>query len=192
MRRFSCLEDEFNRRETGQNTRIAELASTAGEEVRTILFGFGNAEVKMIRAFRHTSLLLILLFTLGALGAAQSSEGTKSSPDNPPTSPSDPTTVDGQPVYKVGNGVTSPRAIYSPDPEYSDQARKKKFQGTCVLGLIVGADGNPRDIRVTQRLGKGLDEQAITAVKKWKFEPGRKDGQPVAVQINVEVTFRIR
>jgi TonB family protein len=95
------------------------------------------------------------------------------------------------PVLKVGNGVSPPRLIYSPEPEYSKEARKKKFQGTCVLRVIVGADGNPRDIRVQRTLGHGLDEKAIEAVKKWKFEPAQKDGQPVAVQINVEVSFRL-
>jgi periplasmic protein TonB len=97
----------------------------------------------------------------------------------------------GGEVYKVGRGVTPPRAIYSPDPQYSKKARKAKFQGTCVLWLVVGADGKPRNIRVQRTLGMGLDEEAIKAVEKWKFEPARKDGQPVAVQINVEVTFRL-
>ncbi len=88
-------------------------------------------------------------------------------------------------------GIRPPHVIYSPDPEYSKKALKAKFQGTCVLWLIVGADGNPRDIKVERPLGKGLDEKAIEAVKKWRFEPGTKDGAPVATQIEVEVTFRL-
>jgi protein TonB len=94
-------------------------------------------------------------------------------------------------VFRVGGGVSAPKATFAPDPEYSEEARKAKFQGTCVLWLIVGPDGHPRDIRVSRTLGLGLDEKAIEAVKNWKFEPAMKDGKPVAVQINVEVDFRL-
>ena len=94
-------------------------------------------------------------------------------------------------VYRIGHGVSAPRAIYSPDPDYSEEARKAKYQGTLVLYVVVGADGRPHDIRVTRSLGLGLDEKAIEAVRTWKFEPAQKDGQPVAVMVNVEVNFRI-
>jgi protein TonB len=94
-------------------------------------------------------------------------------------------------AFRVGGGVSAPRPISTPDPEYSEEARKAKYQGTCVLWLIVGPDGRPRDMRVARSLGLGLDEKAIEAVKNWRFEPAMKDGKPVAVQINVEVSFRL-
>ncbi len=94
-------------------------------------------------------------------------------------------------VFRVGGGVSAPRPVFTPDPEYSEEARKAKYQGTCVLWMIVGSDGKTRDIRVMQTLGLGLDEKAIEAVKQWRFEPAMKDGHPVAVQVNVEVTFRL-
>ena len=94
-------------------------------------------------------------------------------------------------VFRVGGGVSAPKAIFAPDPEYSEEARKAKYSGTCVLWLIVGRDGRPRDIKVARTLGLGLDEKAIEAVKTWRFEPAKKDGQPVDVQINVEVSFRL-
>jgi periplasmic protein TonB len=94
-------------------------------------------------------------------------------------------------AYKIGGGVSAPKVIYQPDPEYSEEARKAKFSGTCVLWLVVGPDGKARDIRVARTLGLGLDEKAIEAVKTWRFEPGMKDGKPVATQLNVEVTFRL-
>ncbi len=94
-------------------------------------------------------------------------------------------------VFRVGGGVSAPRALYSPDPEYSEEARKAKYQGVCVLNLVVGPDGKPRDIKVTHTLGLGLDEKAIEAVQKWKFDPALKDGKPVAVLISVEVSFRL-
>jgi periplasmic protein TonB len=94
-------------------------------------------------------------------------------------------------AFRVGGGVSAPKAIYAPDPEYSEEARKVKHMGTVVLWLVVGPDGKPRDIRVLRTLGLGLDEKAIEAVKTWRFEPAYKDGKPVAVQINVEVNFHL-
>ncbi len=94
-------------------------------------------------------------------------------------------------AFRVGGGVSAPKAIYAPDPEYSEEARKVKHMGTVVLWLVVGPDGKPRDIRVLRTLGLGLDEKAIEAVKNWRFEPAMKDGKPVAVQINVEVNFHL-
>ena len=97
----------------------------------------------------------------------------------------------GGDTYRVGNGVSAPRAVYSPDPEYSDEARRVKMQGNVVLSLVVDPRGHVRDVRVARSLGMGLDEKAIEAVRKWKFEPGVRDGYPVPVQVNVEVNFRL-
>jgi protein TonB len=94
-------------------------------------------------------------------------------------------------AYRVGGGVSAPKVIYDPDPEYSEEARKAKYQGTVVLWLVVGPDGKPQQIRVSRSLGMGLDEKAVEAVRQWRFEPSKKDGQPVPVQINVEVNFRL-
>ncbi len=84
-------------------------------------------------------------------------------------------------AFRVGGGVSAPKVIYQPDPEYSEEARKVKHMGTVVLCLVVGPDGKPRDIRVLRTLGLGLDEKAIEAVKTWRFDPAMKDGKPVAV-----------
>jgi protein TonB len=94
-------------------------------------------------------------------------------------------------VFRIGKGVTPPRVIYQTDPEFSEEARKAKYQGTCVLGLVVDANGRPTAIRVINALGMGLDEKAIESVKNWKFEPGKKDGHDVAVEIAVEVDFHL-
>jgi TonB family protein len=85
------------------------------------------------------------------------------------------------PAYKVGGDISAPRPLHTPDPEYSKEARKAKYHGTCILRLIVGADGKTHDITVTRSLGHGLDEKAIEAVQKWKFIPAMKAGNPVAV-----------
>jgi TonB family protein len=94
-------------------------------------------------------------------------------------------------VFKVGGGISAPQAISTPDPEYTEEARQAKAQGTCILWLIVDDQGHPRDIRVVRGLGFGLDTKAIDAVRQWKFQPALKDGRPVNVQISVEVGFRL-
>ncbi len=81
--------------------------------------------------------------------------------------------------------------IYRVEPEYTEAARKAKYQGTVVLYAVVGPDGKVRDLRVVRALGLGLDEKALDAVRQWKFRPGLKDGQPVAVAASIEVTFRL-
>jgi TonB family protein len=97
----------------------------------------------------------------------------------------------GGEAFRPGNGVSAPRAIYDPEPEYSDEARRIRYQGVVVLSVVVDPSGHPRNIHILRALGLGLDEKAIQAVQKWKFEPGMKDGRPVAVAVNVEVNFRL-
>lgn len=94
-------------------------------------------------------------------------------------------------IFVVGGGVSAPRAIFDPDPDYSEEARKAHYQGVVALHLIVDAKGKPRDIRVQRSLGMGLDQKAIEAVSNWRFQPAMKDGRPVAVQIMVEVNFHL-
>ena len=94
-------------------------------------------------------------------------------------------------VFKVGGGISAPQPVLMPDPEYTEEARRAKTQGTCTLFLIVDAAGQPRDIRVVHGLGFGLDAKAIEAVKQWRFDPALKDGKPVTVQINIEVEFKL-
>ena len=94
-------------------------------------------------------------------------------------------------VFRVGGGVLAPKPLATPDPQYTEEARQAKYEGTCVLAMIVGPDGKPRDIRVQRGLGMGLDRKAIEAVQQWRFSPATKDGRPVAVQISVEVSFKL-
>jgi TonB family protein len=94
-------------------------------------------------------------------------------------------------VFKVGGGISAPQPLSTPDPEYTEEARNAKTQGTCILWMIVDDQGRPRDIRVVRGLGSGLDAKAIEAVKQWRFQPAQKDGHPVNVQISVEVGFKL-
>lgn len=94
-------------------------------------------------------------------------------------------------AYHVGGGVLPPKIISRVEPEFSEEARKNKWQGVVILRLIIGVDGKPHDISVQRTLGMGLDEKAVEAVKQWRFEPGTKDGQPVPVEVSMEVSFRL-
>ena len=94
-------------------------------------------------------------------------------------------------IYSAGDGVSIPRAIYSPEPEFSEEARRSKYQGEVTMLATIGADGRPRDLLVVRSLGMGLDEKALEAVRTWRFEPGKKDGRPVAVQMNIIVSFHL-
>jgi len=95
-------------------------------------------------------------------------------------------------IFPAGkNGVTVPHVIYSPEPGFSDEARKAKQQGSVVLWVVVGKDGRTYSIRVGQSLGMGLDEKAIDAVSRWRFKPATLNGQAVATQIAVEVDFHL-
>jgi TonB family protein len=106
-----------------------------------------------------------------------------------PTIPSLPLTQ--QPVYRVGGGISAPRATFAPNPPYSDLARQAGYNAVVVLWLIVDANGLPERIWIARPAGMGLDEQAVHTVQMWKFDPSKKDGRPVSVQINVEVSFRL-
>lgn len=88
-------------------------------------------------------------------------------------------------------GVRPPRLLYAPDPQYSDQARRKRIQGIVVISTRVDEQGNPTDLRVEQSLGYGLDEQAMDAVSHYRFSPAMRDGKPVATRIKIEVSFRL-
>jgi TonB family protein len=98
-------------------------------------------------------------------------------------------------IHRAGlNGVGVPVCIYCPPPDYSDEARIAKLQGAVVLGVVISPEGTvAARIILVKGLGKGLDEKAIEAVKSWRFKPARDSaGNPVAVQIPIEVTFRFR
>ena len=92
---------------------------------------------------------------------------------------------------RVESGITPPRLIRKQEPEYSEEARKAKWQGTVLLSIEVDAVGQVADTRMIRSLGMGLDQKAIEAVRQWRFKPGMKDGMPVSVSVQVEVNFRL-
>ncbi len=102
-----------------------------------------------------------------------------------------PATPSADNVYRIGGGVSQPSLLFKAEPEYSEEARKAKWQGSVTLSVVVSEFGETQNIKIVRALGLGLDQQAIEAVQKWVFKPGRKDGQPVAVYATIEVTFHL-
>jgi len=88
-------------------------------------------------------------------------------------------------------GDTPPRPLDSKEIEYTEEARAAKFQGTCVVQMIVGVDGKASDIIVTKKVGYGMDERAVAAVGRWKFEPGRHNGKPVPSRLSLSLDFKL-
>ena len=95
-------------------------------------------------------------------------------------------------MYRVGGGISAPVPLNSVEAEFSDEARRAKYQGVCLIQMIVDAQGNPQKSAGVRPLGMGLDEKALEAVRKYRFKPALKDGRtPVPVMITVEVNFRL-
>jgi len=94
-----------------------------------------------------------------------------------------------EPATKSSECMTPPRAVFSPEPEFTEQARKNKTQGTVMLDVIVAADGTVQHACATQRIGDGLEDKAVEAVRTWKFQPATLEGKPKSAHIGVEVGF---
>jgi len=94
-------------------------------------------------------------------------------------------------VFRVGGGVSPPVLLYKKEPEYSEEARKAKHQGTVLLYVQIDPSGHAINMKVVKSLGLGLDEKAMEAVQNWKFTPGKKDGKAVTVEATIEVNFRL-
>ncbi|HYL85188.1 MAG TPA: energy transducer TonB [Candidatus Angelobacter sp.] len=99
---------------------------------------------------------------------------------------------EGRVYYFPGlDGVSQPKCVYCPDPEFSDEARRNQIEGSVLLSVTVEEKGAIRDVRVVQDLGHGLAQRSIDAMKKWRMEPSRDpEGKPIAVRAAIEITFR--
>lgn len=94
-------------------------------------------------------------------------------------------------VPRIGGDVRPPVLLYRQEPEYSEEARIARLEGTVTVYVTIGEDGRAHDLRIAKSLGLGLDENAIAAVSTWQFTPGTKAGKPVAVQSTIEVNYRL-
>ena len=96
-------------------------------------------------------------------------------------------------TYRAGGAVSAARLIKDVRPKYTGEALRQKTQGSVVLEVVVTADGLPSQIRIVRSLdGGGLDQEAVSTVAQWRFEPGRLAGVPVDVLVTVVLDFSIR
>jgi TonB family protein len=166
---------------------------------RATLFGMLRAKVQCV--FSPASLLFLAAMSLPAQSAAAQQSDAAASP--PPTTP-DPRcpNPDASGKYHTGCGVTGPEVIYKVEPEFPEEASKKKVGSTTTVSLTVDVNGNPTNVHVihsaaeqlskkTQKIGIALDQKAMEAVSKYKFMPAKLQGKPVPVDINVEINFQL-
>jgi bla regulator protein blaR1 len=127
-------------------------------------------------------------FVSGVLGAKRADGGTALS-NSPLAADQDKPTV-----YRKGDGIKMPKLVTEVKPEYTPEAMQARIQGGLLLTAVVLESGVVGDVEIVESLDKvyGLDDQAIKAVRQWHFEPGTKDGTPVAVRIEVEITFTLK
>jgi TonB family protein len=95
-------------------------------------------------------------------------------------------------VYEPGPGVTLPRVLKAQSARYTPEAMKQGVQGTVWLQVVVRADGSVGEVTVTRELEPSLDKQAVEAALQWLFDPGKREGKPVAVRVTIEMTFTLK
>ena len=105
-----------------------------------------------------------------------------------PPAPSSPS------VFQVGNGIESPQLIRMVRPSYTEEANRRRIEGVVVVQAVVLPDGTVGPVKVVRSLDPtyGLDQEALKAASQWRFVPGKLSGVPVAVQITIELTFKLR
>ena len=129
-------------------------------------------------------------FTIALIALLPVSFATAQQP-TPPTDATAPTQAN-EPIHKVGGHISAPEVKHRVPAQYTDEAKRANYEGVCLIGLIVNAQGNPVNVHVVRPLGMGLDEKAIEAIKQYKFKPAMKNGKtPVPVMVTIEVDFKL-
>ena len=93
-----------------------------------------------------------------------------------------------EPIIDMGPGIVAPRVTHQVNPVYRDE-EGFRITGSVIVGLVVSSKGEPKDVHVVRSLDKAVDQSAVEAVQQWQFEAAKKDGQPIAVRITVEIRF---
>jgi len=147
----------------------------------------------MKSARRSYGLLATLVFAvalsqIGSFALGQTPNNSSSGENSASAKPA-PAVPDEKGIYQVGGAVSAPKLIHYVDPKYSKEAKRAKLTGSCVVSLIVDREGKPQNVHIVQPLGQGLDENAVKAIQKYRFEPAMYQGKPVSVEIKIEARF---
>lgn len=98
----------------------------------------------------------------------------------------------GETIYHAGQDHTKfPKPVHTPIPEFGEKARKAKYSATVLMNIVVDKSGHVTRIRIDRAAGMDLDDRAVERVKTWRFEPATRDGQKVAVEMPIEVSFNL-
>jgi periplasmic protein TonB len=119
----------------------------------------------------RTSICLVVMCAVSVVGATQTTQDT---------------------VYEAGPGITLPKIVKEVKAEYPKESMAAGVQGWVRMTCVVGRDGKPGNIEITESLEPRIDEAAIAALRQWEFEPGAKDGGPVAVRVTIEMSFTLK
>jgi protein TonB len=157
-----------------------------GGTVRTSATSFALKLQEEFAGLRNRwPLVCILVTALGACGSAGAVFGQKSGTSDEAR----PSADVEEPVYEPGEGITPPRVVHQVNPKYDARAKGFRLSGAVLIGLIVSSRGLPSRVHVVRSLDKDVDESALEAVREWRFEPGKKNGSPVAVRVTIEIRF---
>lgn len=133
---------------------------------------------KKVEALSRCILFILLLIFAAMKGTAQTPQATTAASPDPQ-------------VMKMAPGVTAPTAIHTVNAEYPREARKKHLSGVCVITLIIDTQGLPQNVSLKKCSDPIFGQSSLQAVSKFRFQPARYKGNPVAVQLTVEQEFNV-
>jgi TonB family protein len=169
-----------------EGPRAAPTAKNKNSQPMLVRFGKSQRiEIHLdqpLKSLEDADALMARIFFPSADAASRAWPEWRRADDNTP----------GDEIYHVKkDDVLPPRPTYTPEPEFSEEARHARFQGVVVMTVVVNKTGNIVRIKLARAVGKGLDENAMEELKTWRFEPATRKGQPVAVEMNIEVAFNL-
>ena len=175
------------------------LAATGGRlahRIRRLLVGPDSGRMSVVSVAPGLALVLLLGVSVALLAQTAPPEppappAAPAAPAAPPVPPTPAQAMGSAIAYNIGADVSMPRPINAVEPEYTKEARAAKLEGSVNLSTIISAEGTATNLKVVTSLDKGLDQKAIEAARKWRFEPGRKGGKPVPVIANLQIVFRL-
>jgi TonB family protein len=173
------------------------LAATGGRLAHRIQRLLVGVEAERTNVAPGLALVLLLGVSVALLAqtappAPPAPPAPASAPDAPPAPQAPPVRTTGsETAYRIGDGVSAPVPTYKVEPEYTTEAHAAHVEGTTLLSMVVSPEGTATDVKIVKSLDKGLDENAVEAVRQWKFKPGLKAGKPVPVIAKVEINFRL-
>ena len=138
---------------------------------------------------RRVVLPLFAVIATAALGQPHTAPNQSATRACPPPPAGKTAWFDTCSYLMFGDGVRPGHALYAPNPQYSEPGRQAKIKGQVLLAIAVNAEGTVDSVKIVRSLEPSLDQNAVAAVKTWKFTPATKDDKPVPVQFEAVIKF---